>query len=654
MEREIVLRSGGTALHVGTDGGLFCRAVVNERTGYRWENGGRAVPLVSVPGFSFAGAALAVRTYTDDRGGLSAPAVCTEMRFTHGEQTVIVTHRAYEGNPFFTLSAALDGIFGAERQDEKAEAVTGLEKSRKTETPAQPDTIFACPVGQKHLKVRSVILQDVTDANDTLARETVFSPYPRRAYEVSGQIFLVEDYAAGEGVMLVKEAPSAAGRTNDVRFDLRVEPGVRAAVYGSGADFSSPSHFTPETALYSVTAAAGDPAELLREWRARYRLDTASAVRAGLFCMSNTWGDRNQDKAVCEPFMLRETEHAKRLGVGAVQIDDGWQKGVTANSALAQNGVWGAGYYAEMPDFWSPHPKKFPDGLGSFREAAEGAGIRPGLWFSPDKTDGYAQWARDAQTLISLHEAWGIRFFKLDGITIETKQADDNLHSMLRRVHEATDGRVTFNLDITASRRWGYLYRREYGTLFVENRYTDWGNYYPHRTLRAAWLLCPYVPLSRLQLEFLNPRRNAEKYAGDPFAPSLYPIDWLFAAVCFANPLCWMEMQSLTEEDEARLAAVMTVWKPLAGELACADVTRVGEEPDGLAFTGLRADCGNHGYMALFRENGAAAAQDLAVPLPARCRLTPLYANGAKVLRTEDGVRLETDFPRSFALVKYE
>lgn len=371
--------------------------------------------------------------------------------------------------------------------------------------------------------------------------------------------------------------------------------------------------------------------------------------------MSNTWGDRNQDAAVCETFMAGELAHARRIGVGAVQIDDGWQKGKTANSKLAPgSGVWGEGYYAVMPDFWTPAPEKFPGGLASFREGAEAAGIRPGLWFSPDKTDGYAHWERDAETLIGLHRQWGVRFFKLDGITIESKAADDRLYALLRRVHEATDGRVTFNLDITASRRWGYLYRREFGTLFVENRYTDWGNYYPHATLRAAWLLCPYVPLSRLQLEFLNPRRNAEKYAGDPFAPSLYPIDWLFASVCFANPLCWMEMSSLAPEDEERLAAIVAVWKPLSGELASADVTRLGGEPDGLAFTGLRADFGDHGYLLLFRENGTESAADLVCPLQREGTLRTLYANGARVSRTDGGVRLETDGPRTFALARYE
>ncbi|MBR6740009.1 MAG: hypothetical protein IKM04_02965 [Clostridia bacterium] len=46
--------------------------------------------------------------------------------------------------------------------------------------------------------------------------------------------------------------------------------------------------------------------------------------------MSNTWGDRNGFKRVCEEFVLREIDKACSLGIDIVQIDDGWQFGSTA------------------------------------------------------------------------------------------------------------------------------------------------------------------------------------------------------------------------------------------------------------------------------------------------------------------------------------
>ena len=201
--------------------------------------------------------------------------------------------------------------------------------------------------------------------------------------------------------------------------------------------------------------------------------------------------------------------------------------------------------------------------------------------------------------------------------------------------------------------RWGYLSQRQYGNLFVENRYTDWGNYHPHSTLRTVWMLSRYIPTAKLQMEFLNLRRNPDKYADDPLAPGLYPMDWAFAAVMFASPLCWMEMTHLSEEDCAVLASITSVWKEIAGELAWADVTGVGEEPDGVAFTGLRADCGDHGYLLLFRENSPEAEHRFSIPALAGKRLTKL-AGSADADADGAYVRFTSDAPRTFVLVRYE
>ena len=114
---------------------------------------------------------------------------------------------------------------------------------------------------------------------------------------------------------------------------------------------------------------------------------------------------------------------------------------------------------------------------------------------------------------------------------------------------EQTNYEVIFNLDATAGRRGGYHYMNEYGNIFLENRYTDWGNYYPYRTLRNLWMLSRYVPAEKMQIEFLNKWRNADKYdAADPFAPARYSFDYLFAITLAAQPLAWMEASNLPEE----------------------------------------------------------------------------------------------------------
>ena len=139
-------------------------------------------------------------------------------------------------------------------------------------------------------------------------------------------------------------------------------------------------------------------------------------------------------------------------------------------------------------------------------------GIELCVWFNPSKDGSYAHWREDADVLIGLYRAHGIRTFKIDGVEVPDKEADHNLRAMLERVTEATDGEAVFNMDVTAGRRWGYHYGNEYGNIFLENRYTDWSNYYPHWTLRNLWMLSRYVPHQKLQIEFLNRWRNADRY----------------------------------------------------------------------------------------------------------------------------------------------
>ena len=103
-----------------------------------------------------------------------------------------------------------------------------------------------------------------------------------------------------------------------------------------------------------------------------------------------------------------------------------------------------------------------------------------------------------------LYRDHGIRTFKIDGVQVPDKRAETNLRCMFDAVRAATDDQAVFNLDVTAGQRYGYHYFNEYGNVFVENRYTDWSNYYPHWTLRNVWMLSRYVPAQNLQVEFLN------------------------------------------------------------------------------------------------------------------------------------------------------
>lgn len=272
-------------------------------------------------------------------------------------------------------------------------------------------------------------------------------------------------------------------------------------------------------------------------------------------CLSNTWGDRNQDAALNASFARKELEALKETGICGLMLDDGRQAGVTANSKLASGGLW-EGYHGADSRFWSVHPEKFPDGLEPLVEAARKAGKELALWFSPDSSNDFANWEEDAAILLDLYHRHGIRAFKLDGIKLRTRLGEPHFGWLLDALDDGSDGAIVPILDVTSEVRQGYFREIDHGILFLENRYTDWGNYYPYRTLRSIWQLSRWIPSQRLHIEFLNPRRNRETYDGDPFAPEHYPISYLYALTMVGHPLAWMEVQHLAPGGREHLRPV--------------------------------------------------------------------------------------------------
>ncbi len=315
--------------------------------------------------------------------------------------------------------------------------------------------------------------------------------------------------------------------------------------------------------------------------------------------MLNTWGDRGQDKRIGEPFALAELASGARLGVSHFQLDDGWQKGRSSNSATAGGTlarIW------DIPGYWDPNPQRFPNGLGPVARRARELGIELCIWFNPSADNDNARWREDAEVLIGLYREHGIRTFKIDGVAIPSRAAERNFLAMLDAVSEATGGEAVFNLDVTAGRRLGYLYANRYGNLFLENRYTDWVNYYPHWTLRNLWQLSRWLQPQSFQIEFLNRWRNADKYpAGDLLAPSVVPFDYCFAVTMAAQPLAWFEASGLPEEAFA-LRETMRRYRDCQAELHAGTILPIGEEPSGVSWTGFQSLQVGRGYVLVYRE----------------------------------------------------
>ena len=536
------------------------------------------------------------------------------------------------------------------------EDCSGIEKAapKKSTDICDLDTLECLPLGKRHLEVESVCLADKTDINDVLVERQTTPVYSRGMLEKKGNIFCINDYAAGDSLMLVKHSPTPSSALHRIHPDLIIRGDRTVQLMGSGVDYTA----LPEQEIpcYASAVGVGRTEEIWDAYMQYGDVFEGTNANRSLFIMSNTWGDRSRDVRVCEEFILSELERAHRLGINIMQIDDGWQSGTTANSGRATGGVW-EGYYAYNNDFWKVDPKRFPHGLDPIVKKAAEYGVEVGLWFSPDSSHDFANVDKDVETLMDFYRQYGIRHFKLDGIKVRNKICETRLIHLLDRVTELSGGEVQFNLDVTAEDRFGYLYQQQYGTLFVENRYSDWGNYYPHRTFKNVWDLSGVVPARRLQMELLNIRRNRDKYEGRLFSPATYTMDYLFGTVLVANPLVWAELTGLSDEDAALLGRIIAAYKPYQSELYACRVIPIGERPNGMHFSGFQctASDGQSVHLLLFRETTAEESYTFRLPRSI-CpdALDTIYASAEVSIEAESQhVKATFSQPRSFIWLKY-
>ncbi len=498
----------------------------------------------------------------------------------------------------------------------------------------------------------AVYLQDHTDRHgkkDNLVRiET--RRLDNKPFDVKANIAFIED-EGGEGLLLVKLAPLPHARSvktgRDFSWDGRVlrwhGPGINA-VSGRGYRCATVAF---RGGRPGRIAALQDYYRCLRRYR---------PGRDGLL-LSNTWGDRSRDAKISEQFLLAEIRAGKALGVDVMEVDDGWQKGATKNSAVSRStgGVW-SGFWRADPHFWTPHPQRLPDGLAPVKAAAEKAGLRLGLWYAPDSDDQFANWKRDADRLLALHRDHGVDYFKLDSITMKTPRAELNVRRLLDRVIRESGGAIVTDLDVTAGVRPGYLGAVAAGTVFVENRYTDWGNYRPHWTLRNFWSLAAFVDPVRLRMEFLNNTRNQKKYTGE-LAPATYPPAYLFASVMLGSPLAWFEVSGLPDAFAEEVAALVAVWKEHRDRLHGGHIIPIGAVPDGHSWTGFASIARDRrtGYLLALREVNDKKEWRTAVPLvkDAAGTATVLAGEGTAAL-SGGAVAVTIPSPRGYLFVKMD
>ncbi|WP_075965143.1 alpha-galactosidase [Parabacteroides massiliensis] len=503
----------------------------------------------------------------------------------------------------------------------------------------------------KHWQLEAVEFFDVTDRFNTLVRPVHALSYRDCLYR--GNLLFAENMEKEAGFFMLKEAPTSNVQLYYPGGDYLVSEGTFRMV-GLGVDSADikTDEWTKAYSYVTGTYRSGEKQKrmALRNYQMRIRpfLEDRDEM-----VMLNTWGDRGQDTRVNEAFCLKELELAAKLGITHFQIDDGWQAGRSANSAYGGSfkNIW------DNPDYWTPDPIRFPNGLAPIVKRGKELGIEVCLWFNPSIQHDYADWQKDADALIALYEKYGIRTFKIDGTFFDNKLAESRLRSLYNRVMEATGWKAVLNLDATAGRRGGYFFFNEYGNIFLENRYTDWGNYYPYWSLRNLWMLSRYVAPQSLQIEFLNKWRNKEKYTGDKFAPSTYSFDYLFAITMAAQPLAWFEAANLPDEAFST-GEVIKKYKTVQHDFHTGYVFPVGDEPSGKSWCGFQSVKDKKGYFLLFREFNKEESFDMDTFFEPgeQVEFTPVLGAG-KAFRSmvdKDGrIRFSLSEPNSYVLYSY-
>ena len=564
--------------------------------------------------------------------------------------------RIYEDVPAIACDTWLNGTMGkvassiSENNADRKNIESRSDMKNKNVTAVLDQLHFK---GQ-HWHAKAVEFWDVTDWNNNLVTERDIISYRKNNYR--GNILFVRNGIDGNGFYFLKEAPCSSVQLAHKGADFIADFG-HFMVTGVGVSEKdvSPEDWTKAYSCVTGVFGKGELAALtaLRKYQKKVR---RYLPERDDMVMMNTWGDRSQDAKVNEKFCLAELEKASRLGVSHFQIDDGWQYGKSPNSAVAKGSfknIW------DNPEYWTPDPGKYPNGLYPIVEKGRELGIEIGLWYNPSIQNDFEDWEKDVNAIVGLYKKYGIRVFKIDGLGIPSKKAEKNLRSLFDKVLKMTGDSVMFNLDATAGRRGGYHMFNEYGNIFLENRYTDWGNYYPYMTLRNLWSLSRYVPAEKIQVEFLNKWRNAKVYEDDPFAPGKYSFEYLFALTMAGQPLAWMEASNLPEEAFGIADAVRN-YRKVSGDFHKGVILPVGDEPSGGSWTGFQSICSDsYGYMLIYREATGSKSGYVRTWLEegTKIRFTPVAGFGKPfnaVVERNGEVKFTLPSDNTYVMYKYE
>lgn len=572
---------------------------------------------------------------------MSAAFLKVDVTYKLGELEIKRTFRIYPDCPAIACDYYLRG--NADFLEEKLNSPKNL-----------PIVIEHLSLPDKHWRIKAVEFFDRTDVTNTIVQNTEILAY-RSEKHLKGNILFADNVLSNKGIFILKESPLAFAQLNYPGYDFVSKFGdIKVVGMGIQPKFIDKTNWVRYYGFVTGVTGYDELSKLsaLRSYQMKIR--TFKPGRDELIMM-NTWGDRGRDAKISEKFALDELDAGAKFGITHFSLDDGWQIGRSGASVYGGSlkNIW------DDPNYWKPKPDKFPNEFYPVVKHGKELGIEVCLWFNPSADSSYAHWENDADILINFYRKYGIRTFKIDGVILSDKQAEINLRKMFQKVIDATNQNAVFQLDVTGiSKRFGYFYFNEFGNLFLENRYTDWGNYYPYWTLRNLWMIAKYIPPQHIQIEFLNKWRNKDKYPSDDiFAPSKIPFDYIFAITMMAEPLAWFEGTGLPEE-AFNIAPMLTTYKKFWSDIHTGEIFPIGDEPSGKSWTGFQSIKENGGYFLIFREHNNKNKSTLTTWISAgkKIKCQSILGQGKDfetVVDKEGRINFELPEENSFCLYKY-
>ena len=508
-----------------------------------------------------------------------------------------------------------------------------------------------------HWEMEAVEFIDNTDHNNTLVKKEKLIPFETNNYV--GNILYMSSLQDSKGLFFLKEAPCSNIQLNYPGYDFVSQRESNTTIVKSVGLGVKPQDLIVNewVKTFSYVVGVHNNEDLgkktaLRSYQFNNRILKPERDE---MIMVNTWGDRNKDTKLCEQFIIDELKKAHEFGFTHYQIDDGWQQGLSKNSGVSGKTLWDEWSLED----WLPHKERFPNGFTKILKLANSLQIKIGLWFHPSNENDYKNWEQDANIVLNIYHKFGIKNIKIDGVKLPTKKADINLERFYNKILKESNNNIIFNVDATADSRYGYHYNNHIGNIFLENRYTDWKTYYPYQTLRNIWMLANYVPLQKIQLEFLNKWRKADIYGNDPYAPANYSFDYIFAITMPCQPLAWFETTGLPKEAEKSIALFHN-YKSISAELHNAQIFSIGNEPNGKTFTGFQfLTSDDSGYVLVFRELNDINEFKISTLLNPgeKVEFTKIFGNGFDFKTTIDDdkkVLMKLDEANSFCLYSYK